>query len=589
MTTALVSDSDQRLVNRLRTLFTDARNAKRSRYDSWYRNYRLVNNRVGGKTGAQWQPAPKDSEIYPSIASLKAWMRDQHTTIEAVAACDPNSRYAEFMSQLANDLSIIMQTNWLVLDYAHEIDVMLWDTFMFEAGFLKAVWDQSLDGGMGNAMMRRIDPWALYVNPEATSLDDAEVIIEARRMSFDEAERRWPDTAGKLRSIAADSDGADIEDRPTSQGSGGRQSISNLGPSSGYNVRWASPSNANDMKPKPGIVVYEFWLKENDTNDNDLAEAPEFSERRVNARWRVIVVAADVVLMDEYADELWSHAGHPYERYVWDDIGEFYGISLVDHMAHPQMYTNRLLTALQQNVELTGNPIWVESSQSGLDRVGIPNRPGQRLRLTGPGAMQNAPSWVTPPEMSQAAPELVKFWIDRMKNISGMTQATGGDVQMTNRMAQDTLSNMQDASFVRVRNGLANLEATLQRISYKLADLIVDNFTDARFMATIGPTGQNTALALRARHFSQPTDLGAPPFKYAITVQAGASMPTSRTARMQEADQAYIWGIIDRQAWMEAHQYPNWQTVLDRVNKEIQEGTFNPPGQRQRRQRGGSQ
>ena len=122
-----------------------------------------------------------------------------------------------------------------------------------------------------------------------------------------------------------------------------------------------------------------------------------------------------------------------------------------------------------------------------------------------------------------------------------------GSMQPTDRMSSDTMSSVQEAAFVRVRSALSNLEGTLRRCAYKMADLIVDNFDEPRYMATVGPQGMSDALALKARHFQVPTERGAPPFKYSLVIQAGASMPTSRGARMKEADQAFVWGIIDRQ------------------------------------------
>lgn len=583
--TIVNTKTDDDIINRLRTLYTKARQNKRYYYDNWYRNYRLINNRMGGRTNLSWAPAPRDSEIYPTVASLVAWMADQHTLVTCTAAADPGSPYYNDMQKLANDLATVIQTNWSALDYESQIKLVLWDAFQFNAGFFKVGWDQGLDGGQGNVTLRRVDPWAFYVDPNATSMDDSEYFVEVRRMSLNEIERRWPDKADELEDMGDAAGSGEIEERPTRQGTPSRTPMANPGNLAGGQSRWANPSQ--QLGPRPGVVVYEFWIKENDEDEE--AEGPDYGERQVNYRWRVIVMASNIILMDEYADELWGHGSHPYERYVWDDTGEFYGIALVDHLAYPQIYINRLLTALQQNAELVGNPVFLEGANSGLDRVGIVNKPGQRLRLNGPGAMsQNKPEWLTPPSMPPSVQQLVDFWIARMDNVSGLSAAVKGSTGTTNRTSSDTMSTVQEAAFVRVRAGLSNLESSLRKCAMKMADLIIDNYDTPRYIATIGPSGSNSAIALRSRHFSRPSALGAPPFKYAILVQAGASMPTSRQARMKEADQAYLWGLIDRQAWFEAHEYPNWQAVLERVNQAMASGAFQPPGQRQRRQKGGS-
>lgn len=593
------NDRDITLVRRLRRLYQLARDGKRNKYDGWMRNYRILHNRQGGTSPSSWQPSPRDSEVYPTLSALNAWMTDQHTNLNVSAAADPNSDYATFMSQRAQDLETVLQTNWTVLDYDTQVKMAIWDAFLYGAGFFKTVWDAGVDDGYGNALLKRVDPWSLYVDPNATSLDDAEYIIEARRMSLDEIERRFPGSSTLLEGLG--NDGDNIDEKPDQYNvdnsripkanpgglpSSGTFNGGGFGPASPA-TRYSSPSNRNrrEWEPLPGLVVYEFWLKENEEwyDEDDDTPATSFTDKQVAERWRLVVLCSNQILMDENVEDLYKNGIHPYERYVFEEIGEMYGIALVDHLAQPQIYINRLLTALQQNAELVGNPIFVEGTNSGLDRVNMVNRPGTRLKVNA-AAMQNKPDWLQPPQMPDAVRQLVDFWIQRIENISGLSAATKG-AQSPARTAEGTMQTIQESAFVRIRAALANLESTLKRAGVKLADLIIDNFTDERVMAIIGPQGQQTALMLQARHFEVPTEQGASPLKFSLLVQAGASMPTSRQARVAEADKAYAMGLIDRQAWFEAHQYPNWQTVLKRVNDAIASGTFNPPGARQRANR----
>lgn len=601
---SLAVDDDLELLNRLRTLFTNARNHRRVFYDRWRRNYNLVNNRWGQDGNNN----PRDSEIYPTLASIAAWMTDQNTSVDVSAACDPNSDYARFMQAIARDLATVLQTNWTVENEKAETKMVVWDAFQYGAGFYKAIWDQSLAGNLGNSKAIRVDPWALYLDPTATSLRDCEYMIEVRSMSLAEVERRWPGHSTALEaSLSSFSDSMD--DRPTQGDNPSRIPKANPGAFNGVaGTRWANPNGSRGPDGDatlPSVVVYEFWIKENDEywesdledDDTGLTLAPgeklkdkndkdeTDDEKHVAVRWRVCVTAANQILMDEWADDLYSSGDQPYERYVWEETGEMYGIALVDHLAHPQIALNRLLTSLQQNAELIGNPIFLEAANSGLDRVNVINKPGQRLRLSGTGAMQNnRPDWLRPPEMPAFVQQLVEFWIGRIENTSGLMGAMKGGAQPS-RTPEGVVSTIQEAAFVRIRSALANLEMAISNVSYKLADLIIDNYTEPRVMAIVGPDGaKQTSLALAARHFIVPTHKGAAPLKYSLLIQAGASSPTSRQARVAEADMAYSLGIIDRQAWMEAHSYPNYEEVLKRVNEQITAGEFNPPGARQRAQ-----
>src|SRR4051812_12622670 len=104
-------DKDEGVVSSLRRMYLLARDEKRSRYDTWMRNYRLVNNRIsGGASQSNWMPAPRDSEIYPALSSLVAWMTDQEIDIDLIPAADPNSQLYNYVSRLADDLNDVMST-----------------------------------------------------------------------------------------------------------------------------------------------------------------------------------------------------------------------------------------------------------------------------------------------------------------------------------------------------------------------------------------------------------------------------------------------------------------------------------------------
>lgn len=73
-------------------------------------------------------------------------------------------------------------------------------------------------------------------------------------------------------------------------------------------------------------------------------------------------------------------------------------------------------------------------------------------------------------------------------------------------------------------------------------------------------------LALRARHFFVPNDEGADPMRFSLYVRAGSAMPISRAARIAEAETLFAMGALDAQAVLEAHDYPNREQILQRVN-----------------------
>lgn len=580
-----VPDSDLSLINRLNNLFIIARDYKRARYETWLRNYRLTNNRWGNVQAAAWMPAPRDSEIYPVLSSLVAWMTDQSVSLDFVPQTDPYSTFYSMVSEIANDLSDVIYAAWLIYNYDAQTKLSLWDAFQYGTGILKSVWDGSRSGGIGDVMLRRVDPWSFYPSPYATTMEDGEYFCEVHRFSYDELERRYgPDVCARL--PRGGSSWGQIDERPTLfSDTGARAPMANPGPLPGGQPRYgqAKATNPSMYDPYPTYIVYEFWIKENrvrSTNYN-FSDVPVYTETGVESDWRVICVCGNVVLMDEMASDLWSWGGHPYDRFCFDDTGEFWGIALVDHLAYPQIYINRLLTALEQNAELVGNPILIESEASGSARTTIYNRPGMRIPVRGAGGLQmNKPEWLDPPSMPPAVMQLVQFWIERLQNTAGFSAI---NQNMPNqRNAADVIQSVQEAAFVRIRAAQQNLEWTLQSAAMKLGDLVVENYTEDRYVAALGEDGQPAQKLLRGRHFQVPGKGHAMPLKFVIQVNAGASAPTSRQARISEAEHLFALGAVDDEYVLGVHQVRHAKEILQRLYQKRTSGLIGVPGQRQR-------
>ena len=570
------------LLHRCRTAYEEAKAAKRVMYPTWRRNLMLLNNRSWSDFRMAWMPSPSDSEIYPICADLIGWLTDQSVMYTVAAAAQANTPWYDQISQLADDLEVILQSNWKVRNQQGMINLALWDAILCGAGILKAVWDQALEKGLGDATMVRVDPWNFYPDPTATNEEDAEYFVEVRRMSWTEVERRFPDTCDRLLSDLV-YDGSesqlDSDQRPmNTRATAGRYPMTNM---LGYPTHATSvgglPGQGRRSAFKPeGILVYELWRRENrmgkvpDPHFTPPEGQPDAVAPEVDVPyddWRVIVWSSETVLLDCWASDLWDGATHPYSRLVTEDTGEFWPTALVTHMAPAQIAINRLLAALQQSAELTGNPVFLEPATAGIGQTLIVNRPGQRLRVQ-PAGMQGGggPQWLTPPAMSPDVLGLIRFWIERMENISGLSTITKGKGPNA-RTPEAVVNQVQESGFVRVRAILRNLERALRRLGQIQAQLIVENYTQPRILSVVGPDGGQSAVILRERHFIDAVNNEYAPFKYALIINAGSDVPTSRQARMAEAQTLFAVKLIDRQAALEMMSVPHWQQIESRMEQ----------------------
>lgn len=562
------SKEELRLTGQVRDLFLRARDKRRPLVTQWNKNYRMLRGKVWTRNRPGWMPSPEVAEIFPLIASFVGWMTDQRPQWNVIPFALPHDPYAQAMAKLGADLSTVMQARWEDDDYEAEVEKVIWDSQIYGTGIAKIAWDQTLAYGLGDNTFNRVDPYSFYVDPQANNMTEANYFIEAKTLSLQELDRRWPGAADLFRSGMEE----DVDSAPTQLGQREEMPMANPGAISPATVpRYSLPGQSRldtQNYDDAGVTVFEAWLREHYQD----------SKGRVIDGWRCVVVAGNRVLENDMASEFWGHGSHPYERYVPYDLGEFWGLSLVELLTSPQESLDRILASLQHNVELLGNPPFKEGTRSGLQRQQITNKPGQRLTVNESATAE----WLMPPPMHESLPQLLHYFLNRMEAISGLSAITRGG-SPGGRNAQGTIDAMQEAAFVRIRMALRNMERFLRRAGAKAASIIAENYTVPRMVAYLGPGGQGSAVALTTEHFYLPGPNGeSMPMKFKLHVDVGSQTQTSREAREAKAITLFGLGALDDLALLEAVQFPNWQQVAERVMTAKAQGLMQPPGARQR-------
>lgn len=574
--------SDEDWVNYTRNLFLTARQHRREMVSKWKRFYRLRQSRpIAEYMGLKSNTPGNIPEIMPILAATVGWMTDQQFQWNVSTAADPFSAYSEYYDAVSDDLETVMQSSYLVNSEESEITKMLWDAFTYGTGFLKTTWDGTLSGGMGDGITRRVDLFTFYPDPAASSMLDANYFIEAKTMSIQEIDRRWP---GSGKKIIEDGYIENVDQSPTQTRDTSKQiPHANPGPlSPATSMQYGRPGGAQisiaDMYDR-SVTVFECWVREHEryTTTVQDEDGKDVEEEHIFDQWRVIVSCGSCCLMNEPATEIWKHGQHPYSRYLPMDTGEFWGVSLVELLSAPAEILNRLLQSALANIELAGNPILVEDNRAQTQRTQITNRPGQRITKNIQGNIQ----WMEPPAIQQNIPEMLQYLLGRMETISGLSAVTKGSAP-PGRNAQSVMDNLQEAAFVRIRMHLRNLEYALTDAGRKKASLITENYNTARMIAVVGPTGERSTLALRSRHFMAPTKYGATPMDYQLLVDAGAGTDTSRKVREDKLMQLFTLGAIDDLTLLEGLNIPNYLKIFQRVSAMKAAGAFQPPGARQR-------
>lgn len=567
------------LTRKLDHLYQLAKDAKGKRHAEWARNYMLTFPR---SYGSQTRPGSgvRDSEIYPIIRNRVAWMTDQKVDFDVTPAVDPQSPFAEFEQKIGHHMEILLSTNWQTQGWYTEQTKMLWDAAICGAGILKSVWDSGLNEGIGNVRLCRIDPWDIYPDPKAISMDDLSYLFEVRRMSYEEIARKFPGTSQAVIDEAFETgDTGNLPSRPNVNGTMVNKMVVPGNIPGNLGTPWGTPGQGTqsaDNVLQDGVNVYECWIRENveferETTDPLLGD----EEPVVTDEWRVVVYTGRHVLLDTTASDLWQHNHHPYARYVDDETGEFWPVPIVSYLAPCQVAIDRLLAAMQSNAELAGNPIFMDVANSGLPRTQVVNRAG--LRLTMDASVANTqgakPQWLTPPSMSGDVMQLINLWRQIMENISGLNAAQKGALG-TGRQAAQTMQSAQEAGFVSIRLSQRNMETCLAVAGTLLCHLIAQNYTTPRVVAIVGDKGTQTSLLLASRHFYSPSrdlktgEYDMTPLVFSLNVSAGSDRPTSRQARIAEADALFNMHAVDQQYVLQAHQVSDWESVVQRMQEQ---------------------
>lgn len=569
---ALPSLSDTELVGQIRDLFSRARNERKPVVQQWVKNYRVTRNRTWMAGRLSWMPQPEVPEVRSTIASCVAWLTDQRPKFDLGAVAAPYSPYSAFFDKIAQDMSTAIDAAWSTYVYESRVETAAWDAYQYDIGIFKTGWDPSLADGLGDVSFQRIDPFTLYPDPAATSDTDANYFIEARTISLQELDRRFPGSAAKFDLQGYQENVDEMPKLRLGIGTMPRANPGAISPATSAQYGLPGQSRESVSRDDTGVTLLEAWLREHSTSTvNGVTKVYEV--------WRCVCVAGPFVLLNKRADEMFPWTTHPYDFFRPEEMGEFYGQAMVELLTPSQISINHALASIEQNIDLSGNPPFKESTRSGLQRTKInPSQPGVRVTVA---AGDTESGWMTPPSNNISNLNFVNFHIEEMGRTSGLDAINKGSLG-TGRVAADVYDAAQEAGFVRLRLAQRNLEYALRKVGQKFAAIIAEFYTEPRFLSIVGPDGQQTMSALKGRHFYVPSNNGEAPMRFQVSVRAGSMLPTSRNARVSEMDRLFAMGAVDRPPVLEAHNIPNRQAILERIAEMEAKGTFNAPGARQR-------
>lgn len=549
----------------------------RSKYDyNWLHYYKMWR-------GDQWDgikmPKHRQREcinmIWQTIQANMPLQTDARPRIQFVAE-EPSD------IEFANVLNEVMEADWERGNWLVPLSEIILDGYIYGTGYGSLVYDQEADFGMGSAQFESEDPFYLYPDNEAREINDnrSKIFIKAEPVDTDSLKREFPEFEDKIKS---DID-SDIQSSKTS-----------------LNDYTARSSNADrDMpdisfltgkqKTTPRTMLITAWMKPDETEEVETEEVDESGEistkviiKKSYPFGRVIKIANGIKIFE---GTLTESGRFPFMKYVNYMLPrEFFGVSEVEQLESPQRVFNKILNAAIEIMNLMGNPIWVISTDSGIDPNKLINRTGLVVEKE-PGSEARREHGVELNATIFPLLDRLESWFDK---IGGNQEVSRGQAPAS-ITASSAIEQLMDAARTRIKQKQRNLDAMVREMGRQYIDIVLENYTKSRvFRVTNDQTGtkyfkfrvdkvlvdgkiqlvgkirnyvQNDGESIAMSDQEQEFFISG---RFDVKVNTGTSLPFAVADKETKSFSLFDRGIIDEEEVLNNIEYPNKEQVIQKL------------------------
>ncbi len=434
-------------------------------------------------------------------------------------------------------------------------------------GWFKVGYDVDAYEGMGGVVLDALQPEDVLVDPLASNIDDARWAIHViRDVPYEEIYAKHG-----VMPESNSGDDNELDDDIFTENDKGYSSRDNLRTAAGIT---------------PVVDVYECWIRNFD---------PE-----KGPKWFICTIAGKTVVR-ELEPSPFNHDSLPFIPWfdVEDDAAEniyYRGVGEVEEIEPLQDRSDALNMRIYKNICLLANRQRFVSAQSGLNHNMIDNTEGRSYTVNGDAT--KAVYYDNPPMLSSDVHNYNNITEMLIQTVSGVFDVSQGrrPVGIT---AGRAIEALKDSADVRISDKAETFTEALVKVGelamqiilqfydgeriIKATDAdedeyvrIIDDYPDA-LQPGFDDEGNELEVdeALRAERLAWKEENGIDlvlseiEFEWDIEASAESALPHSRAERAQTAIEAFRLGLIDREATLEAMEFPNRHKILQRLNKEV--------------------
>lgn len=455
-----------------------------TKFNEYYQMYRAV--REDGKQNYAGRAKLYIPYVFATIETIIPRLIGAKPKIQAVPR-----EYNDIDNAKAN--TSLFDYQWDKLGMKEKLKLWVKQTLIYGNGVVKLFWDFRGDEESiikDEPAVELVDLFDFYIDPNATTIDDAAYVIQRAERDIAELENNANYTVPKNLVAAVNEDQYKVQ----------RDAILGL----------TKPRDRDAKK----VEILEYWGK----YDIDGKGEKEC----------LLVVANQQYLIRAEANP-YAHQQKPFISMLDIQIPHsFWGIGEVEQLKSLQYELNDIRNQRMDNVTLILNRMWKVGKNADVDEEDLVSQAGQTVHV---GDMNGLEIIETPDVTASAYNEesLVK---SDMQLVSGVNDYTRGGGESSGRGGAAAVNEtatgimlMQEAGNARFKYKLDNIEDALVRFGKQLLALNQQFLDTTRQIRIIGTQGAQWIDL-------QPDNIQG---EFDVTVEAGSTQPMNKTVRRAEA------------------------------------------------------
>ena len=440
-------------------------------------------------------------------------------------------------------------SQWLTRRWGATLKGVLMDMLTVGAGIAEITWDDFGLDGLGELKLRHVSPWDFWPDSAATGIDETMWgCVRTQNVTFNELRRDYPDKWDQVEQGNAARPDRNKESSGVRFRSVGNSGLKPIASGTTLADGAVTPAGGGQFGAEG-----DAFIKGTGEYDQDLSESTTKYETWLRDYegfkeiWHVFCHAGNALLSYKTERRI------PFARYQFFDDKSFWGIGLSKMLASPQKTLNQIVTQVNHNIRLTGNPIWVQEARAFYRPTKHRAAPGAVITVND-GAF-GAVGWKPPPPLQGEMMGMIQLMFSVFERTSGMSAFARG-MTPSRKEAVGVVEAMQEASFVMVRDAARAFEANTERLAEVGMNIAAESMIAPRMvplpdsqsmeeMMTLGPYPFKYEIETEPASLDPETGELIPPVteKKAMAFRAkfedGTSLAISKQARMDSAMKFY--------------------------------------------------